>query len=492
MARGGWFGLLPFLERDDEPAQAPVEGLVLGGGGARGSFQLGALRYLYAHTDIAPTCIVATSAGSIVGAMLAQSLDPRDQEANLRRLESLWLSMRRPEDMFVARKWFADLLADDWLGLMDASGAAPEEPTNPLARLTLSLIRSPGTPPEVDDDAVPALPEDPQAATLALATQELAPDPINWSPSIMLQLLNVLPTIGKAGADIAQALRAAEATGSMYKPGPILTSLLSRDFFQSEQVARSGVRFRAAFVGLRTGDLRYMREDGQVVDRHDRPIGGTSYDLSMGVLASCSIPGVFRAVPMGDEIYVDGGLRENVPIELASLLGVQKAYVVTCHPLGVPTKRQLTQRDLVGLLQRSIEVLTDESERDEVTYARSIGATVIDPEFAVHDTMQIDPGLLTINRDYGWLRASEEHLGSSGATRQLHRDIISARKRCWELEEQILRSADGTGGDLGAVNDLKAQIRELLAKAEPMVLPPHAERWWQNFEKHADDPPKAG
>lgn len=40
-------------------------GLVLSGGGARASFQVGALRYLYDEVGITPSVITGTSAGSI-------------------------------------------------------------------------------------------------------------------------------------------------------------------------------------------------------------------------------------------------------------------------------------------------------------------------------------------------------------------------------------------------------------------------------------------
>src|SRR5699024_4418065 len=84
-------------------------GLVLSGGGARSSFQLGALRYLYDELGITPTVITGTSAGSILGAVLAQSGDHAAQRASLARLEKLWRDMPDSSAMFEELPWFSRL-----------------------------------------------------------------------------------------------------------------------------------------------------------------------------------------------------------------------------------------------------------------------------------------------------------------------------------------------------------------------------------------------
>lgn len=53
-------------------------GLVLSGGGASASFQVGALGYLYDVVGITPTVITGTSAGSILATLLAQAEDHQD------------------------------------------------------------------------------------------------------------------------------------------------------------------------------------------------------------------------------------------------------------------------------------------------------------------------------------------------------------------------------------------------------------------------------
>ena len=491
MPRNGWFGVLPFLERWDasDSKEPSKQGLVLAGGGALGGFQIGALRYLYTHADLAPTSVVGTSVGSIVGAMLAQSIDPVEQHQHLKNLERLWLGMQTQADLFAERRWFATLRSQgpDWLKLIDTEPPPADDQPNPLARLALPFQKQEPAPTVPSAPSVPSA-SDPAATIMELVKDEEDAPTIEWTPTIIMQLMNAAPKIGKAGADLTKALRDAEVAGSMYRPGRIITHLLSRKNFDPDKLANSGMQFRAAMVGLRSGQLRFMREDGNLVDRSDRRIGGEPTSLPLGILASCSIPGVFRPVPVNDEYYVDGGTRESVPVELAvASLGVTKPYVVTCHTMGVPAMDKISPRDMISVVMRSAQIVLDEAERDEVAYARASGAIVIDPEFAVHDLMTVEPGLMQINRDYGWLRAAEEHLDASPQTAQLHRDIISARMLAWEQERKLIGRADATDDDMKAVSDTKFQIRDLLKSADPRMLPDEAATWWQNFEKHADE-----
>ena len=54
----------------------PIIGLALGGGGARGAAHVGALTVLHQH-KIPIHQIAGTSAGAVVGAMYAATLDPK-------------------------------------------------------------------------------------------------------------------------------------------------------------------------------------------------------------------------------------------------------------------------------------------------------------------------------------------------------------------------------------------------------------------------------
>lgn len=66
--------------------------------------------------------------------------------------------------------------------------------------------------------------------------------------------------------------------------------------------------------------------------------------LAAAILASSALPGLFPPVRIDGELYVDGGVVNNVPISRAIELGIKKIYVLTCgnaQPIMRPIHRPL-------------------------------------------------------------------------------------------------------------------------------------------------------
>ena len=468
-------------------SRTPQQGLVLAGGGSRASFQMGALRHLYDVVGITPTSMVATSAGSIVACTLAQWTDPAKQSAALRQLEAMWLEMTDQSDMFTPRAWFSRLLeiGPEWMSLLNRE-AAKTKSQRPW--LSLPFHRGPEQT-KVPDPAEPVAGRDDdrltgQARTLEIATRD---DPItggSWTPGVILQLLSALSRLSRDGGDISTIVRGAETSASTYRAGPILAKLLDRGFFKSELLATSGMSVRIATVALESGELRYMTESGVLVDRDNNPIGSSTFDVSRGVLASCSIPGVFRPVDLDGEHYVDGGLREKVPAEMAiGHLGVTNPYIITCSPQGTARESDFGSRNMLDLVMRTVSILTDETERDEVAYALNAGAVVIGPEISVHDSMTVDPGLLRINRDYGWMCSAEKHVTSSPDEHELVKDAVRTRVRGWELEQAWLKG-EASRDDMDEMQHLKDHLRDIAARLPRDLAPDGVETWGRVLEGH--------
>ena len=418
---------------------------MLSGGGSRASFHIGALRYLYDVCQISPTKIVGTSAGAIVGAMLAQSLDPAEQARHLEVLEDYWLGMTGPDEMFVEQSWFTKL-REQW------------------DQFTATMPEHAGAEPVFVD----ANTDDPEGLVLDTLESDPSTESGDFSLSGVWQLLGMIGRMSLVGPGLAASLRGAGRAASAYRPGPIVHRLLFESGFSAQRVAGSGMTLRLALVGLNSGALRFMRQDGIIVDSEDRPVADAPFDLSLGVWASCAIPGVFRPVKLGDELYVDGGVRDNVPIHaMVANLGATSPYVIACLPAGVAWE-DYANKDVVSLMGRSFAILLDETNRDEIAWSRQMGATVIEPLIDVHGSLDVEPGLLRINRDYGWMRAAEEVTGAApGATG----GIIEARLAMYRLL---------TGPDAAPKSEIEAvrrQLRTLIASADPALLPEGCQDW---------------
>lgn len=482
MANKGWFGL-PFFGQDPQPE---VVSCTLSGGGSRASFQLGALDYLYRHDErFTPTIFVGTSAGSILASALAQGSDNEQQHAYLTRLRGIWDAMVRQSDMFVPRPWFATLEQQGPTLLELMRPLAPEPKRQPLIQLP-SLPSLPFRRQSHESPVSPPSPHEPDPLELALTPDEEIRS--EWSLASLGAVAGALGRV-KLG-DLNAMAMGVERTRSMYRPGPVLAELLAEDVFSPRRVAESGITLRIAMVGLESGELHYMTEHGQFVGRWNEPLGEQRHDLAVGVLASCSIPAVFRPVPIGKETYVDGGARENLPAELAiGHMGAARNYVVSSQSMGVQRRGSMADADLFAVVMRSMEILIDEAGRDELAYAHSTtSATVIYPEVSVHDAMTVHPGLIAINEAYGWLRAAEVHLNLGADAEARHRRIIELRMRTLQVEEEFLALAEPTPRDVRRLRSAKVELRDLVRSSHAAPLPPGALEWWRQWEKHPEAP----
>lgn len=549
-------------------ADTSVTGLVLSGGGARTSFQIGALRYLYDRVGITPSVITGTSAGSILATVLAQSADHEGQRRSLDQLERLVREMEDSSDMFEELPWFTRLrergpvwiqalearkrrqgtlgrsfkrVADLRQGISTAaervtrSANGAGDPTGETAADDTGPAG--GTRGPADDDAARgtarhraargtarhdagrrpahAAPEDALVTDAAAGTappsrltpassaapaetpapETPAPEPA-WAPARLLESIDMVRTVGRASADLETIVQGAQRERSMYRPGPFVDRILDPEVFRRAAVAESGVTLRVAVVGLESGELRYVTETGALVDRENRPLPDEGpVDIVEAVRASCAIPTVFPPVRLGSENYVDGGVRESLPAEVAlTHLGVDRCYAVVAGPSGVARERSFDDKDMFAIVMRTTTaIMTDEVQRDEVGRAKEAGAVVVEPEFDVHDTLTVEPGLVAIAIDYGYLRAAEAHERASAEEQAVTRDAILLRRRIWAAEERAFADEALTDEQrlqqVAEIAGLKFELRDLLARIPASRLPEGAGDWWRGWERHAFDIP---
>ena len=502
------------------PSDPPVVGLVLSGGGARSSFQIGALRYLYDEVRIAPSVITGTSAGSIIAAVLAQDADHDAQRASLDRLERLWREMPDSSAMFEELPWFARLRERGplWMqalerrkqrqGTLGRSFKRVADLRHGISTAAERVAGAGQTPDEAADADGTSMGD---AVAVSAPPTKLSPKGVEedddaetsrgkddpaWGPARLFESIEILRAVGRASTDLEAIVEGAQRERSMFRPGPIVDRLLDPDIFEAAAVAGSGVTLRIAVVALESGELRYVTEHGRLVDRSDRPVEeGPDVDLVEAIRASCAIPMVFAPVRLGEENYVDGGVRESLPAEIAMAhLGVDTCYTVVAGPSGLQQEDSYDDKDMFSILMRTTTaIMTDEVQRDEVTQARANGAVVVEPEFDVHDTLTVEPGLVAIAMDYGYLRAAEAHLGATAEEQAVTRDVVMLRRRIWRAEEDAFGGETSAGAEqlqrVAEITGLKFELRDLLRQMPTEHLPAGAEDWWRIWEHHTFEIP---
>jgi predicted acylesterase/phospholipase RssA len=247
--------------------------------------------------------------------------------------------------------------------------------------------------------------------------------------------------------------------------------------------------------------VRYVTEDGRLVGADaTTPVGdGTGPGVIEGVLTSSSVPMIFEPRPFGDDVYVDGGVLQNIPVEAAVRCGAQTVVGVVAVPLEPPPPdTDFTRADFVSVFLRSAsEISFTERQRTNLAYPLPAGGalTVIAPTVDVVGPFDVSRGLLALDMDYGWLRAQDALAGldpaDTGLAETSSDEICVLRERCWYAEEALLadRGEGPAETDLAALRDLKRRIADAVDRREALGLrrPEGSDGWSAGTEEHDAD-----
>jgi NTE family protein len=403
-------------------ARSPIA-FAMSGGGSQGSFETGVLRFLYDDLKLRPAILCGSSVGSIIAAKLAEGDDPATGRRAIDETEAIWRGLRSNDDMWLAEPWLEKLRSQaNWAaelrGRAAENGAAGSQ-ARVVLRMLSEVVRHP---PETD-------------GTL-------------------------------------DALRQAMRARSLLSMAPVRE--LVETHIDPERVAASGITLRVGAVGLESGDLRYITETGEMHSRGGDPIGQPPVPLTEAVLASASIPLVFPPTRLNDEHYVDGGVREILPLELAfNRLGAGHIFAVVASTPGVERIPDVGDKGLLELARRvTADIVPDETLRKEISPPRGWGrrVTVVAPDIDVHDALTVDRTLIAASIDYGYMRAADVLL-SLGP----EQEAISTRIAALRMEIRLL---DGpiTGPftplpelPLATPDEIERQLRQARSELDVLV-----------------------
>jgi len=361
---------------------------VLSGGGAKGDFQVGAIRYLYEH-NILPVGLYGTSVGSINAAKLAEGTTAALEDPN-NGLESIWFGLKQNSDMYIKAQWVINL-PPDVSGVID------------------SLINSNGPP---------------QNITLTLGQK----------------LLTSLPFAGNiALQDVINLINDLQQNMSIYVLDPIAKQLNNIAILDPTKIQGSGIQLRIAMTCLEDGQVHYVDQNGNGIDMGVPP---PKIDLPTAILGSSAIPAFFNPQIFWNCTWVDGGVKRIVPIDKAISDGYDMIYAILCDP-PLPSKApnnlysQPTE-GIIAIAGRAVEDLLTNSIQEYPINPLPNGVTLIQPSISVHNTYTIDPGLISISMAYGYMRAGEVLAFGSNPQNNpllnLSDSIINLRVQIWNME----------------------------------------------------------
>jgi len=366
-------------------------GLALSGGGSQGSFQAGVLRFLYDEVRVRPSVVCGSSVGAINGAKLAEGDDPGSGRRAIDELVAIWHGLQDNGDLWIADPWLEKLRghsawASEMRGRAAEHGAAGSQ-ARVVLRMLGEMVRNP---PDAD------------------GTLEA----------------------------VRQALRAR----SLLRNDPIRAMLEAR--LVPERIPSSGITLRIGAVCLETGELRYVTERGELLGRDGSRRNGDPVSIVDAAVASSSIPVIFPPARLGEEHYVDAGVREILPVEPAvGLVGASGlVFAVVASAPGVEPIADVENRGLLDLARRvSSDIAPDETLVKDME--PPIGwrgrLEMVAPEFDVHDVLTVDRTLIGASLDYGYLRAADVLLELGDEERMLTAEITRSRMRLRDLEGPV-------------------------------------------------------
>jgi len=174
--------------------------------------------------------------------------------------------------------------------------------------------------------------------------------------------------------------------GGIYSMKP-LRDILAKEM-NTEEMRKSGVEFEVGVVSLQSGKYRSVNLTSDP---------GNNQLAVDWVWASCIFPVLFPAVEIGGEQWVDGGLRNTIPIlDVLKYSDVTEIDVVLTGPRDgfIPSEDKKYNSALdVGL--RTAGFLADEvfaTDLDEVCCINKVKLNIYDPVDLVNeDSFKFDP-----------------------------------------------------------------------------------------------------
>ena len=159
--------------------------------------------------------------------------------------------------------------------------------------------------------------------------------------------------------DIAPAIELGFRDGEFRAPQGAVSSrgletLLRRFTLPTRQIDHFDqlpIPFRAVATDMESGDM--------VVMDHG--------DLAMALRSSMSVPGVFPSTEVDGRVLGDGGLVNNVPIDVARSMGADIVIVVN---IGTPLAPRESLNSAIGLTAQMINILTEQNVKRSLATLR--------------------------------------------------------------------------------------------------------------------------
>jgi NTE family protein len=480
-----------------------MRGLALSGGALQGSFQVGALECLYTQFGYRPEVIAGTSVGSVNGLAIAQGRTPDEQLEQLNKLLGVWRNLSAPSHVYITKPWVQRLLRTEGLAFSSLPSPRIEDGIvellfynleGEIERTTALAVLDPlemkmRDPALYDKDKLAG------GVPLRMVCVSLETGRVRYATGRGLFLeddnftpvASALPRVAVIRGPHDNFTSAIETVSTLIQT--IIDVSQNKDKETKTKILPPlGIELESALWRAETAYEQLATANASL----PTPIQAT-VDPVIGALASSAIPGIFEAYKIGQEHYIDGGVRETVPVRALVQMGATEVIAIVCSPQRMPKAGDAGYQDFLTNLLGSLTGITlKEVVEDDLAGRGTEGVpvTLIIPDLNVHDSGRVDMGLIHISMAYGYMRAADVMTPLTAAERheaELLSDAISSMRRDTHLLSYTWTRPLEAGAHqmLLELRLRKWFIRKLVESriASGVAIPSGASLWFQGWEQ---------
>jgi len=145
--------------------------------------------------------------------------------------------------------------------------------------------------------------------------------------------------------------------------------------------------------------------------------------LPQVIRASMSIPAVFAPVELDGRLLVDGGMTDNIPLDVARQMGVDVAIVVD---IGTPLRNRKQLATVVDVLNQSITLMTRSNSEEQLAALKATDV-LIQPALAAYGVTDFGKTHEMIDAGYRATRILDKRLAMLKPTQSQDAELNAAR-----------------------------------------------------------------
>ena len=195
-------------------------------------------------------------------------------------------------------------------------------------------------------------------------------------------------------------------TGGFYNPAPLIK--LIRENISLDKIRQSDKQVSVGTVSLSSGKYTIFDQ--------------TSDDFIDAVIASSLFPGMFPPIKIGNELWMDGGMKQISPIDVAIRMGSDNICAIVTSPEKRMSKF-INNPTAIDSLKRAIDLSTEKIMSNDIEKAQMhnklaehgisgyqyIGLNIIRPKYnLIEDFLDFDPEKIKKMIEIGYLDAKNQ------------------------------------------------------------------------------------